>query len=107
MACRARSCHSCFHWPTTMVPDEIVTIGPSTVGQTVAALLRQLLPGQSWKQARSIVAARRVFIGEQLCLDPARRLKEGELFALRAVPAPVPRQREQLVIRHLDEHLVV
>ena len=46
-------------------------------------------------------------VNGELCLDPARRLKEGETVELLARPAPKPRQAEAIVIRHLDEHVVV
>ena len=55
-----------------------VIIAPEQAGLTVAALLRQFLPGRSWNEVRRLVAARRVTIGGDLCFDPARRLKEGE-----------------------------
>jgi 23S rRNA pseudouridine1911/1915/1917 synthase len=84
-----------------------ITATSDQAGLTVAALLRLLLPGQSWSQVRRMVAARRVLIGGELCLDPARRLKEGQVIELRANPGSAPRQREQVAIRHLDEHVVV
>ena len=44
----------------------------------------------------------------ELCLDPARRLKEGDVVALLAKPERVPRSHtDELTIRHLDDHLVV
>jgi 23S rRNA pseudouridine1911/1915/1917 synthase len=76
-------------------------------GQTLTALLRASLPGQSWTQIRRLIATRHAKINGELCLDPARRLKEGETVELLARPAPPARQRESLVIRHLDEHVVV
>ena len=43
----------------------------------------------------------------ELCLDPARRLKEGDTVEI--LPRPVGKRhtQEEVVIRHLDEHLVV
>jgi 23S rRNA pseudouridine1911/1915/1917 synthase len=85
-----------------------VTISAEQAGVTVGALVRQLMPkGTSWSQARRIVAVRRVRVGGDLCLDPARRLKAGEVFELLARPLPPPRHEEPLRLRHLDEHLVV
>jgi 23S rRNA pseudouridine1911/1915/1917 synthase len=75
--------------------------------QTLAAALRRWLPGQSWSQVRQLVAGRRVRIDNELCLDPARRLREGQVVEVLAAPAPPPRQHEDLTIRHLDEHVVV
>jgi 23S rRNA pseudouridine1911/1915/1917 synthase len=76
-------------------------------GITVAALLRWHLPGHSWNQVRRVIETRRVRIGDDMCLDPARRLHEGETVELLAVPAAVRRQQEQIAIRHLNQHLVV
>jgi 23S rRNA pseudouridine1911/1915/1917 synthase len=84
-----------------------IIVNTEQAGQTVAALVRSLVPGQSWSQARRLVETRRVEVGGELCLDPARRVHEGEVFEFLARPAAAPRQRDTIVIRHLDEHLVV
>lgn len=76
-------------------------------GQTLASLMRQQLPGQSWKQVRRLIATRCARVNGELCLDPARRLKEGETLELLAHPAAKPRHQEALALRHLDDHLVV
>jgi 23S rRNA pseudouridine1911/1915/1917 synthase len=74
---------------------------------TLAAVLRGRLPGQSWSQVRQLVAARRVMLNGELILDPARRVHEGETVEVLSQSAPRPRQPDAVVIRHLDEHLVV
>ncbi len=76
-------------------------------GVTVAALLRVHLPDHSWNQVRRVVETRRVRIGGDLCLDPARRLREGETVELLGVPGPAPRANQAIVIRYLDAHVVV
>jgi 23S rRNA pseudouridine1911/1915/1917 synthase len=82
-------------------------ISAEQAGLTLAAWLRQRLPGQSWKEVRRLVESRRVRIDGDLCLDPARRLREGVSVELLARPAPRPHQAESIVVRHLDEHVVV
>ncbi len=89
------------------MPSQNFEIATDQEGVTVAALLRQHLPDQSWKQVRRVVETRRVRVGGDLCLDPARRLHEGETVELLEIPAPVPRQTEQITIRYLDAHVVV
>ena len=91
-----------------------MTITPATLlvsaeedGVTLAAWLRPRLPGYSWNQVRRVIETRHVHIGGDLCLDPARRVHTGETIELRDRPAAAPRQPEQVVVRHLDEHLVV
>jgi 23S rRNA pseudouridine1911/1915/1917 synthase len=90
-----------------MKPIPPFAITPEQAGQTLAAVLRPLLPGLSWKQVRAVIAERRVKVRAELCLDDARRLKEGDTVELLAKPAPKPKQPELIVIRHLDEDIVV
>lgn len=76
-------------------------------GATLAAILRRRRPELSWSQVRRLVTGRRVRVGGELCLDPARRLKEGDKVEVLDRPVAIPRQQEAIVLRHLDEHLVV
>jgi 23S rRNA pseudouridine1911/1915/1917 synthase len=80
---------------------------PEQAGTTLAAFLRPHLPGRSWSEVRRLIATRRVRIGGELYLDPARRLREGEAVELLDRPLPPPHQQEAIAIRHLDEHVVV
>ena len=89
------------------MPGTDVIITPEQAGLTLAALLRLLLPGQSWNDVRRVVAGRRVKIGGDLCFDAARRLKEGEVVELLPRPAPKPRAPQSAVLRHLDNEVVV
>jgi 23S rRNA pseudouridine1911/1915/1917 synthase len=92
------------------MPEATETIGITLeiAGQTLAAVIRAHRPGQSWKQVRQFIAGRFAQINGELCLDPARRVKEGETVALLAKPAKMPAAfRDAINIRHLDEHVVV
>jgi 23S rRNA pseudouridine1911/1915/1917 synthase len=75
--------------------------------QTLAALLRQWLPGQSWSQVRKLVDGRRVRINGEVWLDAARRLKPGETVEIMSRAAPLPRLVDNIVIRYIDSHVVV
>ncbi len=76
--------------------------------QTMAAIVRAHLSGHSWNDIRKLIAARHVQINGELCLDPARRVKEGETITVLKKPLPVPKaHRDELVIRHVDDHVVV
>jgi 23S rRNA pseudouridine1911/1915/1917 synthase len=75
--------------------------------KTVAAIVRGLIAGQSWSQVRRLIHTRHVRVNGDVCLDPARRLKEGETVELLARSAPKPRTHDEVVIRYLDEHIVV
>ena len=76
-------------------------------GHTLAAVLRALLPGQSWSQVRTLVAGRRVLVGGEACLDPARRLKEGDAVELRSRPQAAPRDPSRIRVRFFDDHVAV
>jgi 23S rRNA pseudouridine1911/1915/1917 synthase len=87
---------------------ETIPIAPEMAGQTLAAVVRAHRPGQSWKQVRQFITGRQVQINGELCLDPARRVKEGETITLLAKPARMPAAyREEINIRRLDDHVVV
>src|SRR5262245_57334692 len=89
-------------------PSDSIAVTAEVSGQTLAALVRAHRPGQSWKQVRQFIAGRQVQINGELCLDPARRVKEGDTVTLLAKPAKMPvAYREEINIRHLDEHVVV
>ena len=74
---------------------------------TLAAILRARLAGLSWRQVRDLVAARRVKVLGEVCLDPARRLKEGDEVEVLARPARVEREKTTITIQYIDEHVVV
>jgi 23S rRNA pseudouridine1911/1915/1917 synthase len=80
-------------------------------GNTLTKVLRSRLHEHqpSWNDVRSLITGRRVRVGDSLCTDPARRLKEGEVVELLAKPVHRPRSAtaEGLVVRHLDDHVVV
>jgi 23S rRNA pseudouridine1911/1915/1917 synthase len=84
------------------------TIPTEQAGETLAAVLRTLLRGRSWKQVRQVVAGRRVKVNGELWLDPARRLKAGDIVGLLGRPEKLPEAfTEDLVVRYLDGHVAV
>ncbi len=85
------------------------TVIPPEAGHTLAKVLRSRLGDVTWNEVRKLIAARRVKVGDSICSDDARRLKENEVVVLLDQPRPLPRvaHPERLVIRHLDEHVVV
>jgi 23S rRNA pseudouridine1911/1915/1917 synthase len=86
---------------------QVIAISAELAGQTFAAILRAHLPKASWSQVRRLIESRRARIDGELCLDPARRLKEGESVEILERSAPKPRPAESVVIRYLDPHIVV
>src|SRR6266852_5987211 len=75
--------------------------------QTLAALLRQWLPGQSWSQVRKLVAGRRVKLNGELWLDDARRLKEGDVVDVLEGGQRQVQLLDTIPIRYIDTHVVV
>lgn len=95
-----------------MTPQlEPFEVAANETGHTLAKVLRSRLHEfqLSWNQVRDLITNRRVKVGDALSTDPARRLKEGERVELltKAVHRPKSATTEGLVIRHLDEHVVV
>jgi 23S rRNA pseudouridine1911/1915/1917 synthase len=84
-----------------------VTVTADQAGITLTALIRSQVSGLSWREVRRLIEIRRVKIDGELCLDPARRVKEGQTIELLAKPAAPARQQETIVLRYLDRHLVV
>lgn len=88
-------------------PEASLTVTEAQEGLTVAALVREMLPGTSWSQARELCSEGRVLIDGDAALDPARRMSAGERMALR--PGG-PGRREQALtdlVVHLDSEVAV
>jgi 23S rRNA pseudouridine1911/1915/1917 synthase len=91
----------------SQTPDQQFPVSPELANQTLAALLRHWLPGQSWSQVRKLVAGRRIKINGELWLDDARRLKEGDMVNILARPERLAPVLDSIPIRYIDTHLVV
>jgi 23S rRNA pseudouridine1911/1915/1917 synthase len=84
---------------------ETLSISAESAGKTLAALLRHWLTGKSWNDVRRLVESRRVRLNGEVWLDPARRLKEGDVVEV--LSRAEPRRRLNIPIRYLDEHIIV
>src|SRR5207249_10997933 len=77
-------------------------------GQTLAAAIRRVNPEPSWSQSRRLIETRHVRINGELGLDPARRVKPGDVIDLLSRPERLPQAFvEDLVVRYLDDHVVI
>lgn len=83
------------------------SVSVEQANSTVAAIVRAMNPEMSWANAGRLISSRKVKINGELCLDPARRLREGETVEVLAQPVSAPRERQEIVIRFSDEHVVV
>ena len=76
-------------------------------GLALNAVLRQALGGESWSAVRRLIQNRHVQINGNLATDEGRRLKAGDVVKVWQEPRDAPPRAEDVVIRHLDAHLVV
>ncbi len=85
------------------------TVSSDKAGITLAKFLREVLPNQTWSQIQGMIQNRRVLINNGLCLDHARRVKEGEIITVLKHPMNIKKGETKtgLVIRYLDDHIVV
>src|SRR5688572_1311558 len=88
-------------------PENTFHVLPAQANHTLAAALRHWLSGHSWAQVRKLVAARRVTVSGNVCLDPARRLKIGEPVKVLGQAADALPKQEDVQIVYLDAHVVV
>jgi 23S rRNA pseudouridine1911/1915/1917 synthase len=88
-------------------PRETLHVPPELDGSVLAAALKSLLPEISWSHIRRLVVSRRVQVNGNLCLDDARRMKQGDVISIseHTLAAPVTAADVRLV--HVDPHVVV
>jgi 23S rRNA pseudouridine1911/1915/1917 synthase len=75
--------------------------------QTLAATLKQLLSDQSWSQVRKLIDSRRIQVNGNLCLDPERKVKAGDVLKILDHSAAPPATVNDVRLVYVDEHLVV
>lgn len=85
----------------------IFRVLPKQVDQTIAAALRQWMPGQSWGEAKKLLQSRRVLVNGNLCVDAGRRLKLTDVVKVLPHPTAPPPKQEDVRIRFLDSQVVV
>jgi 23S rRNA pseudouridine1911/1915/1917 synthase len=88
------------------IGDGIHRITEEQAGLTLAALVRELVPGTSWSQARDLCRNGRVWIGDRAATDPARRIAPGERVEIRSAAARGASSPSELVV-HLDPEIVI
>lgn len=87
--------------------ESSLTVSSAQAGLTLAALVREILPGTSWSQAKILCEEGRALVDGAAVADPARRMAAGERVELRlAGPARREPSLTDLVV-HLDADVVV
>jgi len=87
--------------------EQIFRVLPRQADETIAAALREWLPGKSWSDVRRLLKSRRVMVSGNLCDDERLRLRMKDVVKLLENPLPAPAQEHDVRIRHLDVHVVV
>lgn len=65
------------------------------------------MPELSWSQTKRLVQQRRVQINGNLCLDEARKVKEGDVLRVSDQPLAAPVRAEDVRLVHVDDDIVV
>lgn len=80
---------------------------PDQANQTLAAVLRHWMKGQSWSQVRELIQTRRVLVNRTVTLDDARRLAQGETVEVLDSPQAAQLRPDSVTIRYQDDAIVV
>ncbi len=80
---------------------------PRQAEMTIAAALRQWLPGKPWSEVRRLLKSRRIMVSGNLCTDAGYRLRVEDVVKLLPHPAAPLAREDDVRIRHLDKHLIV
>jgi len=86
-------------------PPSPFTVPPGHAGITLAACVREMVPGTSWSKAKELCAGGRVQVDSVPATDPARRMSAGERVEIRIGSQP-DAALSHLVV-HLDADVVV
>jgi 23S rRNA pseudouridine1911/1915/1917 synthase len=87
--------------------EQLFRVLPKQVGQTIAASLRDWLPGQSWTQLRKLLEARRIMVSGNLCTDVGRRLKLQDVVKVLPHPMAAPPREADVKVVYLDSQVIV
>jgi len=82
-------------------------VQPENEGATLATIVRNLKPELSWSRIKKLIAQGHIKISNDVCLDPARRVRTAEDVELLVKPDGKASDKQEITIRFLDEHLVV
>ncbi len=76
-------------------------------GQSPTRSVSEGLSGPTWSQVKKLIAARRVQINGNLCLDAERKVKAGDVVRLWNHSLAPPPGASTVKLVYLDEHLLV
>lgn len=79
----------------------------ASADQTLPAALRQFITGLSWSKIKALIAARRVQVNGNLCLDETRRLQAGDVVKVWEQPLAKPADASDVRVVYCDDYLAV
>lgn len=82
------------------------TIGTELAGKTVLAVLRVVVPGESWSKLRQRLEKSQITVNQVLCLSEARRVDLGDVVQVHERPVAAP-QSDDIRIVYIDPQVVV
>ncbi|HAC91334.1 MAG TPA: RluA family pseudouridine synthase [Planctomycetaceae bacterium] len=89
-------------------PFQVYHLAAELAGHTLASALKELASSTtSWGTVKDWIARRCVEVNGNLCLDPARRLGQGDVIKVWRQPRPKPIETNDIRIAYLDQHLLV
>ncbi len=87
--------------------ERIFRVLPRQVDMSLAAAMREWLPGVPWSRIHKLIRGRYVSLNGNACVDAGRRLRLQDVAKLHAAPLPAPPKPRDVTVLYLDEHLVV
>ncbi|MEA2600086.1 MAG: rRNA synthase [Acidobacteriota bacterium] len=90
-----------------MKSEESLTISDEQAGATLAAVVRGMISGTSWSQAKEMCSGGRVLVDGVPATDPARRMSEGERIEVRIGGAGRREPAVTDLVVHLDGEVAV
>lgn len=83
-----------------------VVVDEATSG-AVLSVLRKVMENASWSEVRRMLSTRRVSLNGTLCIDEGRKVLPGEKLEVHVNSLPVPPSDKDVVVRWLDQSVVV
>src|SRR5688572_27369512 len=90
-----------------MPNDFTLSIPAELDNAALGSALKRLLPQLSWTQIKTLIERRHVEVNGTLTLEEGRRVKAGDVVDVYERPRRPPPGERDVVVIHMDEHLVI
>jgi 23S rRNA pseudouridine1911/1915/1917 synthase len=85
----------------------VLHVPDSLSNATLVAALRELQPGLSWGDAKTLLTSRRVSVNGAICVDHGRRVKQGDVVHLFETPRTPQPTAADVELLYCDPQVVV